>query len=167
MKKKLQANALIFISFLALLFFISCSGDDVSLTGFSTGEFAPRQPAISSMGFAYLSPTSAFVYEGGGAVTAVINFYVLDNDEDLKEAYVIAYDGGGNITNKIIIDKKEFGPPIYNPNPPIGSDPEPIWSYSIAVPVDTSAAGIYTLVLSVADIQGNVSNSLSSTFLIS
>ncbi len=150
MKKKGLSNILILSVLLALFFFIRYGNVETSGKGMDTGDLAPRVTLISN--FTH-SPVSSVVDAGGGAVTVGIHFDVLENDLDLKEAYFTVYDEGGKVKNNVLIDIKDY-------------NVAPTGRVSKAIPVDTSTTGVYTFVLSVSDIQGNISNILSSTFPI-
>ena len=159
MKKKSYLKKFISYCLFALLFLIGCGGDDTGPTGWNGGEAAPRTPYISNLfftGFPLLPPDTCletFVDAGGGAITVGFSFDILDNDGDIKEAYVKVFDGTGTVKNKFIIDFMDYF------DSPIGSFSG---TWAIPIPLDTSTAGVYTFEISVSDIQGNLSNSLSA-----
>lgn len=150
MKKKGLSNILIISILLALFFFIRYGNDETSGKGMDTGDLVPGVPLISK--FTH-SPVSSVVDAGGGNVTVRIHFDVIENDLDLKEAYFTVYDESGKVKNNVLIDIKDY-------------NVAPTGRVSKAIPFDTSTAGVYTFVLSVSDIQGNLSNILSATFPI-
>jgi len=150
MKKKDLSNVLILSILVGLFFFIRYGNDEIRGKGLDTGDLVPSVPVISN--FTHY-PVSSVVHAGKGKVTVGIQFDVLENDLDLKEAYFTVYDESGEVRNNLLIDIKDY-------------NVTPTERISKAIPVDTSTEGIYTFVLSVSDIQGNLSNILSSIFPI-
>jgi hypothetical protein len=140
----------LFILFLVvLLFTLSCGGGGGSSS--DSGSGTNSTPSISNLS---ISPNSATLNQGGGAITVTITLNFIDNGGDLSTATFFDYFNNG---------KNGVGTPT--PIPGVNGQTSGIFRTIVILP--TTQIGTHTGGVYVTDSGGRESNWLKGTFTVS